>query len=184
MENKKALILVDIQNDYFPEGKMVLNGSEAAGINAGKILNHFRQKKLEIFHIRHMSIRPEATFFLPDTFGADIHECVKPMINENVIIKYYPNSFKDTHLLDKLMEKDIKELVICGMMTHMCIDATTRAAKDFGFNCTLIGDACATRDLEINGNIIKAEYVHNSFLAALNGFYSSVISTKEYLDGD
>jgi nicotinamidase-related amidase len=80
-----------------------------------------------------------------------------------------------------LKEKEITELVICGMMTHMCIDATTRAAKDFGFNCILIGDACATRDLVISGITVMADDVHNSFLAALNGFYSSVISVNEYL---
>ncbi len=181
MENKKALILVDIQNDYFPNGKMELNGSEEASLNAGKILNDFREKKQEIFHIRHISIRPDATFFLPETSGAEIHENVKPINDEIVIIKYYPNSFRDTHLFEMLIEKDIKELVICGMMTHMCIDATTRAAKDFGFNCILISDACATRALEIDGKMIKAEDVHYSFLAALNGFYSSVKSTKEYL---
>jgi nicotinamidase-related amidase len=183
MENKKALILVDIQNDYFPNGKMELNGSEAASINAVMVLNDFREKKLEIFHICHISTRPDATFFIPETSGAEIHRNVKPVDGENVITKYFPNSFRDTHLLDMLKEKDIKDIVICGMMTHMCIDATTRAAKDFGFNCVLIGDACATRDLEINGKIVIAEDVHNSFLAALNGFYSCVKSTNEYLLG-
>jgi nicotinamidase-related amidase len=63
----------------------------------------------------------------------------------------------------------------------MCVDATVRAAKDFGFNCTVIGDACATRDLEINGAMVKALQVHNSFLAALNSFYANVITTGEYL---
>jgi nicotinamidase-related amidase len=181
MENKKALILVDIQNDYFPNGKMELCGSEAASINAEKILNDFREKKLDIFHIRHLSTRPDATFFLPESPGAEIHANVKPINGENIIIKYFPNSFRDTNLFDMLKEKDVKDLVICGMMTHMCIDATTRAAKDFGFNCVLICDACATKDLEINGKIVNAEDVHNSFLAALNGFYSSIKSTNEYL---
>jgi len=72
-------------------------------------------------------------------------------------------------------------LVICGMMTHMCIDATTRAAKDFGFECTVIGDACATKDLEIDGRHIMATDVHASFLAALSYFYSTVKTTKDYL---
>jgi nicotinamidase-related amidase len=181
MENKKALILVDIQNDYLPNGRMELKGSEAASINAGKILYDFRENKLDVFHIRHVSTRPDATFFLPETSGAEIHTNVKPVNGETVIIKYFPNSFRGTHLFDMLKEKEITELVICGMMTHMCIDATTRAAKDFGFNCILIGDACATRDLVISGITVMADDVHNSFLAALNGFYSSVISVNEYL---
>jgi len=66
-------------------------------------------------------------------------------------------------------------------MTHMCVDATVRAAKDFGFNCTVISDACATRDLTINGETVKAVEVQKSFLAAFNGFYASVKTTKEYL---
>lgn len=67
------------------------------------------------------------------------------------------------------------------MMTHMCIDATTRAAKDLGFNITLIGDACATKDLEIHGERVAARDVHNSFLAALNNTYANVIATEQYL---
>ena len=66
-------------------------------------------------------------------------------------------------------------------MTHMCIDATTRAAKDLGNNCILLGDACATRDLEINGEKIKAIDVHHSFLATLNSTYAQVLNTNEFL---
>jgi nicotinamidase-related amidase len=98
------------------------------------------------------------------------------------IIKHFPNSFRETELLDYLSINGVENLVICGMMTHMCVDATTRAAKDFGFNCTLIGDACTTKDLDINGETVKAKDVHNGFLAALNYFYSTVITTKEYLN--
>jgi nicotinamidase-related amidase len=113
--------------------------------------------------------------------GAEIHENVKPLETEKIISKHYPNSFRETELLEYLKSKNITDLVICGMMTHMCIDATTRAAKDFGFNCTLIGDACATRDLEINGQQVKSDDVQKSFLAALNYFYALVKITQEYL---
>ena len=102
-------------------------------------------------------------------------------VTEN-IIKHSPNGFKNTELLEYLNSLNINDLVICGMMTHMCVDATTRAAKDYGFNGILIGDACATKDLEINGIVVKAEYVQNSFLAALNYFYSSVKTTNQYLN--
>lgn len=101
-----------------------------------------------------------------------------------LIVKHYPNSFKETELLHYLQREEITELAICGMMTHMCIDATVRAAKDLGFNTTLIGDACATRDLEIDGRIIKSENVHICFLAALNNFYSKVVTTKQYLNSE
>jgi nicotinamidase-related amidase len=137
---------------------------------------------LPVIHIQHIATRPTATFFLPHTKGAEIHDNVKPLEQEKIIVKHYPNSFRETELLDYLKGKNITDLVICGMMTHMCVDATVRAAKDFGFNIVLIGDACATKDQEINGQIVKAEEVQKSFLAALNYFYATVKTTRQYLD--
>lgn len=179
---KNALIIIDIQNDYFDMGAMALVNSENACENAKLILEQFRAVNLPVIHIQHIASRPDATFFLTNTKGAEIHKTVYPIENEKIISKHYPNSFRETTLLEYLKGEQITDLVICGMMTHMCVDATTRAAKDLGFNITLIGDACATKDLGINGQIIEAENVQNSFLAALNYFYSTVISTKQYLN--
>ena len=178
-----ALLLIDIQNDYFPGGANSLVGSEAASLNARKILDRFRQDRLPVVHIQHIATSPAATFFLPQTHGAEIHEHVTSQENEKAIVKHFPNSFRDTELLDYLKSKDTTDLVICGMMTHMCVDATTRAAKDDGFGCVVIGDACATKGLEINGETVRAEDVQKSFLAALNYFYSRVTTTRQYLDG-
>jgi len=184
-ENKKmntALILIDIQNDYFENGTMTLVGSEKAGLNARQVLEKFRADGLPVIYIQHIATSSTATFFLPQTNGAEINEKVKPTDGERVIVKHFPNSFRETELLVVLRSKNIANLVICGMMTHMCVDATVRAAKDFGFNCIVIGDACATKDLEVNGEVVKAAEVHNSFLAAFNGFYASVKTTKAYLE--
>ena len=177
-----ALILIDIQNDYFAGGKMELVEPDWAADNAKLILDRFRYDGFPIVHIQHIATSPTATFFLPDTPGADIHEKVLPLPTEKTIVKHFPNSFRETELLEYLKGNKIENLVICGMMTHMCIDATTRAAKDVGFNCLLIGDACATRDLEINNQTVKAKDVHNSFLAALNSFYATVMTTDSYLN--
>ena len=179
---KTALIIIDIQNDYFDNGAMPLVGSDKASNNARLILDSFRADGLPIIHIQHIATRPTATFFLPNTTGSEIHDNVKPLGKEKVIVKHYPNSFRETELLEYLKSKNITDLVICGMMTHMCVDATARAAKNFGFNIILIGDACATKDQEINGHIVKAEEVHQSFLAALNYFYTTVKTTQQYLD--
>lgn len=181
MVKNRALIIIDIQNDYFENGKAELVGSEKASENAKYILEKFRKENLPIIHIQHLSTRADATFFIPETKGAEIHENVKPLSNEKIITKHFPNSFRETKLLEYLQSNHITDLVIVGMMTHMCVDATTRAAKDFGFNCTVIGDACATKDLEINGEKVKAEEVQKSFLSALNYFYSNVITTENYL---
>lgn len=176
-----ALVLIDIQNDYFENGTNTLVGSDKAGRNARLILDKFRSMKLPIVHIQHIATSPTATFFLPNTVGAEIHDSVKPLTHEKVVVKHFPNSFRETELLDYLNSKNVTDLVVCGMMTHMCVDATTRAAKDLGFNITLIGDACATKDLEIHGERVAAKDVHNSFLAALNNTYANVIATEQYV---
>ncbi len=178
---KKALILIDIQNDYFKNGKMPLEGSEEASLNAKKILEKFRAESLPIIHIQHHSIRSDATFFIPNTNGVQIHQNVKPLQDEIIITKHYPNSFRDTKLLQTLQSLHINELIFCGMMTHMCVDATVRASKDFGYKCTLISDGCATKELEIEEIKIKASEVQGSFLAALSYFYAKVLSAEKYL---
>jgi nicotinamidase-related amidase len=83
--------------------------------------------------------------------------------------------------LDFLKSNAVTELIVTGMMTHMCVDSTTRAGKDLGFECTVIGDACASRDLEIDGKTVKAEDVHNAFLSALTFFYAKVQNADEFL---
>jgi len=179
---KKALIIIDIQNDYFDNGKMPLVGSEEACGNAKLLLDKFREKGLPVIFIQHIATRPDATFFLPNTEGAEIHKKISPVLGEKIIVKHYPNSFRETDLMEHLKETQITDLVICGMMTHMCVEATTRAAKDFGFSISVVGDACATKDLEYNGKVVKATEVQLSFLAALNYFYSTVQTTKELLN--
>lgn len=177
----KALLIIDVQNDYFEGGKVELVGADVAVRNVKRILDRFRKDNLPVVHIQHLSVRPDATFFLPGTGGAEIHETVKPLKGEEIVVKHYPNSFRETDLLNYLTSIEVRELVITGMMTHMCVDATTRAAKDFGFNCVVVGDACATKDLAVNGEKVDACEVQKSFLAALNYFYASVTTTENYL---
>lgn len=181
MNSNQALLFVDIQNDYFEGGEFPLVGALEASLNAKMILEHFRTKNLPVFHIQHIATDPKATFFRPHSPGAEIHENVKPLESETVVEKHYPNAFRGTGLIDKLWEKDIKTVVLCGMMTHMCVDATVRAGKDLGINFVVIGDACATRDLDFNGKTIAAADVHAAFLAALEFFYAKITTTQEYL---
>ena len=148
---KSGLILVDIQNDYFPGGAMELVGISEAGAKAGELLSVFRDNGWPTFHIQHLSVYEGAVFFLPDTSGVEIHDCIKPLADELVIQKHYPNSFRETTLFEELQKQGVKKVVICGAMSHMCIDATTRAAFDLGFECQVVQDACATRNLAFGG---------------------------------
>ena len=175
-----GLILVDIQNDYFPGGRMELAGISEAGQKAGELLSFFRANNWPTFHIQHLSVHKGATFFLPDTEGVEIHDCIRPLADEQVTQKFYPNSFRETALLEELKKNQVEQLVICGAMSHMCIDATTRAAFDFGFECVVIQDACATRDLEFEDHTIAAEEVHGSFMAALGSAYAKVLTAEAF----
>lgn len=176
-----ALLLIDLQNDYFPGGRNPLEGSEGAARQARRLLEYFRLHELPLVHIQHVSLSPTASFFLPDTPGVQIHAEVQPLPDESVFQKHHPNSFRDTPLLEHLQRLSVERLVICGMMTHMCVDATTRAAYDFGCECLVAQDACATKALSFAGQTVPAGQVHLAFLAALQAAYASVLPVAEIL---
>ncbi|WP_121352563.1 cysteine hydrolase family protein [Flavisolibacter nicotianae] len=178
----KALVIIDIQNDYFPGGKNELVNSTGASLKAKELLETFRQKNLPVIHIQHLSVRPGSAFFVPNTTGAEIHANVYPQASETVITKNYPNSFRETGLQNHLQQQEIKHLVVAGMMSHMCVDATVRAAKDLGYDITVAADACATKNLSIQGKEMEASDVHHAFMAALNYFYADVKSTAELIE--
>lgn len=179
---KFGLVLIDIQNDYFSGGKFELEGSHQASRQAGKLLNFFRQQKLPIFHVQHISIRSGARFFFPNTTGVQIHPNVQPLPGEAVIQKHHPNCFRDSTLKAELQAADIEDLIVCGMMTHMAIDATVRVAYDDGFKVTVIADACATCSLTFREMTVPADYVHATSLAALNYLFANVQTFDEFID--
>ena len=174
-----ALLIIDIQNDYFPGGAMECVGANAACAQAAKLLSAFREQRRPVIHVQHLSLRPGATFFLPGTPGAEIREVVKPLEGEIVVEKNFPNSFRGTALQNYLDKHKIKNLVVAGMMTHMCVDASVRHAADLGYRITLLADACATRAQSFGGESVPARQVHAAFLAALNGAYAKVVKTDE-----
>jgi nicotinamidase-related amidase len=177
-----ALLLIDIQNDYFAGGRMALRGPDAAARQAAALVARFRAAGDPIVHVRHVADQPDATFFLPDTEGALIHSSVEPAPGEIVIEKHQPNAFLATPLGEHLETVGATSLVIAGMMTHMCVDSTTRAASERGFDCVVVADACATRDLNYNGVQVGADLVHAAFLAALDGTFAAVESTSHVLE--
>lgn len=180
-KSKQALIIVDIQNDYFPDGKWTLSGIEAAADNAARLLAAARAAGDLVVHIRHEFPTADAPFFAPGSKGAEIHPKVLNRDNEHVVVKNQINSFRDTKLKQILDQNGIHDVVICGAMSHMCIDGITRAANDFGYNCILIHDACASRDLEFNGVKVPAAHAHAAFMAALGFAYAKTVSTDDFL---
>jgi nicotinamidase-related amidase len=168
---KSALLLVDIQQFYFPPSPKALVNPEQASANAGLILKKFRESGQLVIHVQHFARQ-----------GFEIHPNVAPIAGEKVILKKYPNSFRETDLLEYLQSGGINHLVVCGMMTHMCVEAVTRAATDMGYKCMVISDACATRDLKFEDTFIPAEQVHYSSLSSIAFAYGKVGNTKQFLE--
>jgi nicotinamidase-related amidase len=168
--SKSALLIIDIQDFYFAGGTSELVNPVPASINAQKLLLHYRETRQLVIHVKH-----------GDGKGAGIHSNVAPLANEKVIVKNEVNSFLKTDLLDFLNKSGVKKLVLCGMQTNMCLEAATRAAADYGFDCTVISDACAAKNQTFDGRTVLADDVHTAALATLKA-YAKVISTKEYLD--
>jgi len=177
---KTALLVIDIQKDYFPGGKYPLVNPEEAAKKAYELLQCFREHGGQHVHIQHISLEPDATFFIKGDSGSDIHDLVAHFEGEPIVYKHEPNSFLRTNLLELLKEWNVERVVITGMMTHMCVDATARAASDFGFEMLIAEDACATRDLKYGDTTIPADLVHKSFLAALKS-YGRVMKTEEVI---
>lgn len=167
---RSALVIIDIQDFYFPGGKVQLEEAQRAGMNAGLLLNQFRKKGLPVFHVRHN--------FEP---GGEIHTYVKPRQDEPVISKDQINPFLDTKLLEMLEADSVEQLVVCGMQTNMCVEAMVRAAHDLGFSCVLVEDACATRALQYEEHIVSARNVHYSSIGSLQGSYAEVVTTESFL---
>jgi nicotinamidase-related amidase len=165
-----ALLIVDVQQFYFPGGFSALVEPELASANAAKILERFRAEGKLVVHVGHKASK-EAGF----------HPDVKPLIDEKIFMKTEVSCFNGTDLLDYLEEEGVDHLVICGMMTHMCVEAATRAAHDLGFEVTVISDACATKNLEFDGKSVSANDVHASTLATLSRTYATVVDTDTYL---
>lgn len=175
-----VLVLIDFQNDYFPGGAMEVQGADSAVARAAELLRAWRYRKLPVVHVQHLASRPDATFLCPGTPGAEIHPEVSPLPSEPVVQKASPNAFRGTDLEQVLRDHGAESLVVAGMMTHMCVDTTVRAASDLGFAVRLAADATATRPLAFNGLLVPPEHVQAAYLAGLMSF-AEVVPTATIL---
>jgi len=178
---KTALLIIDVQNDYFEGGKCELvNPLQALG-NVEHVLQHFRKESQPVIFVQHINAG-NIDYFFPGTDGVKIHDRINPLEGEYLVNKSDPNCFYHSNLSEILRMENITDLVVCGMMTHMCVDTTVRAARyEGGLKVTLLGDACATKDLTIDGETIPADSVHKSYMAGLNGRFADVVNTQDYL---
>lgn len=177
---KTALLIIDIQKDYFAGGKNPLVNPLEAAKNAYAILQCFREHHGHHVHIQHIEEDPNAPFFAKGSEGSDIHDSVAHFEGEPIVYKSEVNAFLNTNLLEILKGWGTERVVITGMMSHMCVDGTARAASDLGFKVIVAEDACATKDLKFGDTTIPADHVHKSFMAALRA-YGDVMKTGEVI---
>ena len=170
----EALLIIDVQNDYFPGGACELCGAWEAEDRVIELIAESREIGRPVVYIQHIN-PPEETFFLEGTAGCEISPRIAPQPGDAVFVKFYPNSFLETGLDDYLQEKGVRKLIVCGMMTHMCVDTTVRAAMDYGYEVDVVADACATKELVWNGAVIPAAVVQQVYLASLEGVFARIV---------
>ncbi|WP_303748699.1 cysteine hydrolase family protein [Stenotrophomonas pigmentata] len=180
---KRAIIVVDLQNEYLATGKLPLVGIDAATANAVRVIADARAKGVPVLHVRHESASSDAPIFVRGSDGVRIMAAVAPVGDEPVIVKNHVNSFRDTDLKQQLEARGIEDVVVVGAMSHMCVDAVVRASADMGYAVTVLHDACATRDLEFNGVVAPAAQVHAAMMASFEFGYGRVLATDAYLAG-
>jgi nicotinamidase-related amidase len=181
---KYALLLIDIQNDYFPSfdgSKMPLPNMDAASEMAASLLATARDTGIRVIHVKHVMASDAAPFFHPGTIGGELHDSVAPNAGETIVEKAKPNSFAGTNLEGQLREAQIEHLFICGAMSQMCIDATVRAGVDLGYKVTVAHDACAAANVVHNDVSVSSEMVHASIMAPLASSYADVQRTSDIM---
>jgi nicotinamidase-related amidase len=173
-----ALVVIDIQNEYFPGGANPLPDSAGAAGRAAEAIGAARAAGVPVIHVRHEELESEEWGFVPGTPSAETHPSVAPAPGESVIVKHHANALLETDLADRLA--GASRVAFCGMMTSMCVDATVRAAADHGIDALLIADACAAPDLAHGERTVPAALVHAAFCAALGDGIATLIDVEAF----
>jgi nicotinamidase-related amidase len=168
-----CLILIDLQNEYL-DGPVAVPDAAAAIANAAHLLQHARDSGTPIFHIAHRG-KASGLFDRAASRG-QIAEAVAPLPGESILEKTLPNAFAGTALEAQLKATQRANIILAGLMTHMCVSSTARAALDLGFRTAVAADCCATRALpDGHGGTIDAGTVHKVALAELSDRFAIVV---------
>jgi nicotinamidase-related amidase len=173
-----TLIIIDAQKEYL-SGPLALTGVHEAVANIRSLVDAARAAKRPVIHIRHLGT--VGGLFDPQGERGELMNELLPVDGEYIIEKRLPNAFQDTSLHQKLQELGTVDLIVCGFMSHSSISTTVRATKDYGYRCTLVEDACATRDLPNKGGVISAEVVHQTEMVIMADNFATLALTKDLI---
>ncbi|MDP5272839.1 cysteine hydrolase family protein [Chengkuizengella axinellae] len=171
MDNKTALLIIDVQVIMFTYGGGKLHNGEKVLHNIKELLKKARSSNTTVVFIQHT----EAPNLIEGKEGWPIHPELGPFDNEVVIQKNYVDSFYKTALHEKLQEHGIENLVIVGMQTDFCVDTTCRRAFSMGYKSVLVEDGHSTFDTEV----LKAEQIIAHHNNTLGGRFVELKSTNE-----
>lgn len=174
-----VLVIIDAQNEY-RIGDMKLPDVEPATIQIQQLLAAARAHGTPVAHIRHLGV--PGYLFDPEGPRGQIFDELTPIDGEAVIDKPLPNAFAHSTLQEFVQSTGRTQLIVCGFMTHMCVSATVRAAKDLGYQSTVVADACATRALPgLESGQFDAKALHEMELVALADFFACVVKNAAAL---
>lgn len=168
-----TLLVIDVQEEY-RSGALALPGLEPALAEIRLLLDAARQAGTPIVHVHHLGI--SGGLFDPQGLRGQIMPEAAPRDGEGVVAKRLPNAFAGTDLHERLQALGRLDLIVCGFMTHSSVSTTVRAAKDYGYRCTLVERACATRDLPMGDSTLDAAQVHAIEMAILADNFAACVA--------
>jgi nicotinamidase-related amidase len=174
---RTALVVIDVQKDYFPGGKFVLFRARAALRKTLRLRDWARAQGLAVWWIRHTSSASRSFFLVEGTPGADLHPLLQPREDEPLVNKRDPNCFLGTDLETQLRSRGIDTVVWAGMISWMCVETTVRSAKDKGFRNLVAHDAVASGWMKGPYGLVTPWSAHRAFLSGLGLYHAEVFST-------
>lgn len=170
-----ALLVIDVQVAMFDESDPVYQGDVLLQ-KIQHVISKAREKGHSVIYIQHSE--GAGSPLERGTAGWAIHPSIAPITGDLIIEKLTPDSFHETDLNMKLQENEVKDLILTGMQTEICVDTTCRRASSLGYALTLVRDAHSTW----NSNILQAEQIiehHNSVLS----MFANVVDTENVMNG-
>ena len=172
-----ALVVIDFQMEYFEGGRLFIPDGMAALSNAARLVRFADSHRIPVFHVQHLG-PAGSPLFARDGAHSAFHPELTPQPHHIVVQKTMPSSFAGTDLHTQLQARGIKTLLICGLMTHMCVSTTARDASTLGYQAVVAGDACATRDIDgWDGGTVRHAELHRAALTALSDSFAAVLPT-------